>query len=151
MSADLYELIEQNDQADAERTAAAVLDAVACPAKWRELFGPLLVMECRRMQRNAARKIEEGAAGHTSADRHSPHAGASPRSDFLATRFYTGHHYVRWGEATVEDHRDRIAYLGSLRNGIDLTIQRHADAIEQIEAAGVATLADLDATPAVAA
>lgn len=151
MSADLYELIEQNDQADAERTAAAVLAAVACPAKWRELFGPLLVMECRRLQRADARKIEVGADAHCRPGAHEGHGADAPsRSDFLATRFYTGHHYVTWGEATVVDHRERITFLGSLRNGIDATIQRHANAIEQIEAAGVTALAELT-TEAVAA
>ena len=142
---DLHKLIAQHDQGDPDLTAAAVLDAVACPAKWRDLFGGLLVLECRRLQRNFARRIEEGASlGQRSHDAKKADADAGPsRTDFLATRFYTGDRYVTWGEATVEDHRSRIAYLASLRNGIDATIQRHADAIEQIEAAGVATLADL--------
>ncbi len=153
---DLYDLIAQHDQGDPDLTASAVLNAVGCPAKWRDLFGPLLAMECRRTQRKAARKIEEevagnhGAPGVASDAQPGIDAGAPSRSDFLATRFYTGDHYVTWGEATVEDHRNRIAYLASLRNGIDVTIQRHADAIEQIEAAGVASLNDLG-TEAVAA
>ena len=145
MSADLHELIAQHDQGDPDRTAIAVLNAVACPAKWRDLFGGLLRDECRRSFRADARKIEEEASGgQARSDARGPLAAAGPsRTDFLSTRFYTGDHYVTWGEATVEDHRNRIAYLASLRNGIDATIQRHADAIEQIEAAGVATLADL--------
>ena len=145
MSADLHELIAQHDQGDPDRTAIAVLNAVACPAKWRDLFGPLLRDECRRSFRADARKIEEEAGGaHSISGTQARDAAVGPsRTDFLATRFYTGDRYVTWGEATVEDHRSRIAFLASLRNGIDATIQRHADAIEQIEAAGVATLADL--------
>lgn len=145
MSADLHALIAKHDQGDPDLTATAVLAAVACPAKWRDLFGGLLVQECRRMHRFDARKIEEEASGgHSTSGTQRQGAAAGPsRTDFLATRFYTGDHYVTWGEATVEDHRNRIAYLALLRNGIDATIQRHADAIEQIEAAGAATLADL--------
>ena len=45
-----------------------------------------------------------------------------------------------WGSATVEQHRQRIAMLSKIRDGIDSTIRRHTQAIEIIEDAGVTCL-----------
>ena len=43
---------------------------------------------------------------------------------------------VRWGEATIEQHLQRIAMLMSQREGIDATIARHEEAIAIIERSG---------------
>lgn len=48
-----------------------------------------------------------------------------------------------WGAATVEQHRQRIAFLEKLREGIAATIQRHEEAIRLIEGAGVTCLNEL--------
>lgn len=47
-----------------------------------------------------------------------------------------------WGDATVEQHRRRIAYLEKMRGGIDETINRHLKAIEIIEEAKASCLND---------
>lgn len=53
---------------------------------------------------------------------------------------------VEWGAATVDQHETRIAMLRRMRDGIDLTIDRHRSAIEAINEAGVSCLADLQAS-----
>jgi len=63
------------------------------------------------------------------------------RRQLLDAEFYTGKRYVRWSEATVQDHRDRVALLRSQQDGIERTIQSHLHAIEMIEKAGVTCLA----------
>lgn len=50
---------------------------------------------------------------------------------------------VVWGDATIEDHTQRIAFLSKQRDGIDQTIGRHLAAIELIREAGVTCLNDL--------
>lgn len=50
---------------------------------------------------------------------------------------------VGWGEATVDQHRQRIAMLRGLQNGIELTITRHEKAIEMIEKSKATCLDDL--------
>ena len=57
--------------------------------------------------------------------------------------FATGDGWVRWGEATVEDHQARIAFLKKMRTGIDATIERHEEAIKKIIEAGVTCLDEL--------
>jgi hypothetical protein len=51
---------------------------------------------------------------------------------------------ITWGAATVDQHRQRIAMLEKLRDGLTQTITRHEQAISLIESAGVACLNDLD-------
>ena len=57
--------------------------------------------------------------------------------------FATGDRWVRWGEATVEDHQARIAFLKKMHTGIDSTIERHEEAIKKIIEAGVTCLDEL--------
>lgn len=48
---------------------------------------------------------------------------------------------IRFADLTVEQHQERIAYCRSLIHGYEDAIDRHAKAIEMIQASGVATLA----------
>ena len=65
--------------------------------------------------------------------------------ELAGTRFSLGRgRKVDWMEATVEDHRARIAYLAKLRGGIDKTIQRHQAAIDAIEEHGVTCLREIE-------
>lgn len=50
---------------------------------------------------------------------------------------------VRWGEATVEQHRERIDLLEKQIAGIRYTVDAHAQAIVEIEAAGVSCLDEI--------
>jgi len=71
-------------------------------------------------------------------------AVAKAFKELAGTRFSLGAGLqVEWMEATVEDHRARIAYLAKLRNGIDETISRHQAAIDAIEEAGVSCLREI--------
>ena len=147
----IRKLIDEHQTGDPDETCKAVMDATGIAKKHRDLFWPLLRDECRRLARTAVRDAERGDIndshpdpGHTPGDTHSALAGVGVRADFLNKRIYTGNgNYVLWGEATVEDHQSRVAYLASLRNGIDDTIQLHVEAMELIEAAGVTCLNDL--------
>ena len=146
----LNELIDEHQTNDPDETAAAVFDAVACPAKWRELFYKVVRDECRRQARNLVRHIE-ATGGHRRDDTHTGSAAGGSRTAFLATKFYNGEKYVTWGEATTVDHEGRIASLSRLAGGINTTIGRHRDAIERIVARGVTCLDELDDDNEVAA
>lgn len=50
---------------------------------------------------------------------------------------------IAWGEATVEQHEQRIAFLEKQRDGISRTIAQHQSAIKTIRQAGVSCLNDL--------
>lgn len=142
------DLIYEHSTGDPDLTAAAVMDALRVPKRWRVLFWPLLRDECRRLHRSTVRAIEQssGATDHHGSDTHDPHVGGTgiTRTEYLAQRFYTGTEYVTWGSATVQDHQDRIDYLSKLRGGITDTIGRHAEAIELLESADVSCLDKLD-------
>ncbi len=146
----LNELIDQMSNGDPDETASAVFDALGCPQKWRDMFGPLVRNECRRSIRSDVRAHENSPSDHGTSDTQERRvAGGINRAEYLADRFCIGRgKHVVWGEATVQDHRDRIAFLASLRNGIDNTIARHAEAIDIIEAAGVSCLNDVLAVAA---
>lgn len=154
MSHDLHDLIAEHQTGDPDLTAAAVFDAVKLPGKWRDLFYAVVRDECRRTARHIVRGLESGTGQgddgtlHATAGATSIYYPKDQRDDFLSQRFYTGTEYVTWGEATVDHHRERIAYLATLRNGIDATITRHADAVEQIESAGASCLNDIEAVAA---
>ena len=52
--------------------------------------------------------------------------------------------WVNWLDATVEQHRTRAEYLLSLAAGLTRTAEMHEQAIADIVAAGVTTLAELE-------
>ena len=64
------------------------------------------------------------------------HADDCPRQHQTGARFYTGTKYVTWGEATIEQHLERIAYLSKLQSGITDTIARHQHAVDVLVDAG---------------
>jgi len=67
-----------------------------------------------------------------------------PREQFielLDRSFAIGRHLrVRWGEATVEQHQQRVEMLGKQVSGLEATINRHLQAIAVIEEEGVSCL-----------
>lgn len=52
--------------------------------------------------------------------------------------------YVLWLNATVEQHQERAEFLRRMADGIMQTVQMHEQAIADIVAAGVTTLAELE-------
>lgn len=135
----LAEVIDRQQTGEPDATAAAVFAALKCPDKWRDIFYGVVRDECRRRYRTAVHALE----GQSSPDTHSSSA-LGARAAYLAERFYNGTEYVEWGAATVEDHLARIAYLTTLRDGIDNTIARHEEAITRIASAGATCLDDID-------
>lgn len=65
-------------------------------------------------------------------------------AELLATRFALGDGTrVTWGEATIDQHRQRIDMLTSIASGTVETAARHHAAISMIESASAGCLADL--------
>lgn len=56
----------------------------------------------------------------------------------------TSGEYVLWLNATVEQHQDRAEFLRRMADGLMQTVQMHEQAIADITAAGVTTLAELE-------
>ena len=139
----LNEIISQAQTGDPETTAEAVMDAIELPERLREILRNLFVQECRRQTRQATHIAEKvGISGEQSPLDELGNARITA-SAFLAERFYNGKTYVTWGEATVQDHLDRIAFLQKKRNGIGETIGRHKWAVDRIESRAVDCLNDI--------
>lgn len=110
----------------------------------------LLTEEVKHAQRDMSRQRESAdfAALFNSRPSSSTNAPLGKFGALLTSPFAVGNgRRVSWGEATVADHLERIAFLEHMRKGITQTIDRHRVAIEQIEAAGVSCLAELARPP----
>jgi len=138
----LNELIKAHASADPTAAALAVFADLGCPPKWQEVFFSLVRHECRNQYRATVRDLE--AEPTTVVTTSESKTDPSARSEFLTYHFYNGEKWVLWDTATVDDHEKRIAYQLTLRNGIDRDIEKHRWAIQQITAAGVTCLADLN-------
>lgn len=81
----------------------------------------------------------------TASSRHEPPSvTASPFAALFNQSFALGDgNKVTWEQATVEQHRARVAYLTKIRDGIDRTIAQHLAAIEALEASGASCLGDI--------
>lgn len=82
----------------------------------------------------------QGAAGDGEAN-----VAEHARAKLLSQRFYINDErgYVLWGEATEQDHLDRVEYLKSLRSGIDQSIGRHQKAIALLHQFGANSLGEI--------
>lgn len=128
--------------ADPDAAAAAMVADLKLSARQREALFPLILAECESIERARVRAVEQAVAPRVGR-RVDP---TGERAALLAETFALGDgSRVSWGEATVEQHEQRIAMLARLRDGIDATIARHRAAVEGIRAAGVKCLADLEA------
>lgn len=131
------ELFVQHRAEDLDETAEAIVKALRLRPSQAEVLMPLVRDECRRAWRHSATGVER-----LGGRRSDP---ALERKLFLSERFAVGDgRYVTWGEATVADHEARIAMLEALRNGIAESIGRHQRAIEEIAAAGVSCLDEIE-------
>lgn len=129
----------QPDLAD-DTIAKQVIDGIRTRADLAELTMPLVIgmvsNQRRRDTRTAERRVFEGGE---LADPTGELRDLLDRSMQLDDGRLVG-----WGEATVEDHRARIAYLQRLVDGIERTIAVHRVAIATISAAEATCLAELD-------
>jgi len=107
----------------------------------------LLAGAIASMQRTRVRKLEMSAFAPATAERVAEaFARPDPIQALRGETFRLGNgREVSWDEATIADHRHRIDMLERIRAGIGATIQRHHEAIQRIESAGVTCLAELDA------
>lgn len=153
-------LLDTDDDAEliADQALALILEH---PDRKTILF-PLVRNEIWRHLRNNTRAIErEAFDDHSYGDEGSetvktssafrPRSNApaietsSQRSALLGERVYVpSKGLVLWGEATVEDHEERIQYLMAKVNGTLATVRRHELAIEVIENAGVDSLGEIE-------
>jgi hypothetical protein len=135
----LTEIIEEH-RADDDHlaTAKAVLDAINCPSDVARLLLKLVYDEVRRTHRQTVRRAERF-------DAEDEFVIASTRAAYMNERFAVGGHrpMIRWAEATVADHIERINYLESFRAGIARTIDKHHNAIGHIVGNDVTCLAEV--------
>lgn len=95
----------------------------------------------RQVERRAFREVFEQASASTAERRASIAPGLRRLFD---TPFALGDgSRVDWLKATADEHRQRIASLAKIRDGLDRTIVQHEEAVRMIEGAGVHCLADL--------
>ena len=132
----LRETIDAQQMGDPDETAGAVFNALNVPAKWADLFYGVVRDECRRRSRSFIRDLE---AGQTPPENQIMPAGSGSRVTLLESSFYNGTQYVKWGEATVDDHQGRIDHQTVMRGGIDADIARHGAAIDSIKSTPGAT------------
>jgi len=107
---------------------------------------PLLVDEVERVQRTRVRLVERRAFGQSVGGSAAVVSQrARPRlTEVYGEVFalYDGRR-VSWGEATVEQHRERVERLRIQRQGLTRTIERHEEAIRTCEEHGVDRLLDV--------
>lgn len=130
-----------------ERLAMMVAQRFATFKAYREATWPLLVDEIRRRRRLAdfnEQPVARAALRQVRIEGAIPSDPTEERTEWLRMRLLVpGREAVLFVDATVEDHQARIAYLLSLRNGIDSSIELHRQAIEIIEQRHVSRLSDL--------
>ena len=141
----LREKIVKALEADPDVDAALVADNLLPHVTKAELL-PLLVDEVEAHQRRRVRQVERRAFGQTgTGTAPSMVQRAHPRlSEVYGEVFalYDGRR-VSWGEATIDEHRQRLERLRMQRHAISRTIERHEEAIRLCEEHGVDRLADI--------
>lgn len=142
--ATISELITEVTDGDAQRAPREIAEAIYPRLGDDDKVG-ILTEYVANWQRNAARQLEAAAFAEFVNGTAKP---ATKRPDALAALFNTPfklgeNRTTSWGQATVEEHRIRIAFLEVMRNGIDRTISHHRRAIEVIEDAGVTCLQEV--------
>jgi hypothetical protein len=107
-----------------------------------EMVRPLIRSHIRNMMRNEAHRVERLAVSERSSE---PAAyGMLTGEAFVLP----GGVWVRWLDATAEQHRERAEWLTVQAAGLLETAKRHEDAAARIEKAGVTCLAELDSVAA---
>jgi len=109
----------------------------------------LIAREVEWTQRGLARLVEqEGMASFRSRFSGQPLPPMPGVDPSLRALFRSSFHLgdgssVSWGDATVEQHEQRIAFLEKQLDGISRTVTKHREAIKVINEAGAMCLNDL--------
>lgn len=112
------------------------LDRLQAAVLW-----PVILEQCRTIARNSTRRLEQATKPQRVGRAADP---TGDRLRCMKETFTTGDgRRVYWGEATIADHQMRIDYLARMRDGIDNTVQRHREAIQQLKASGASCLNEL--------
>lgn len=123
--------------------ADAVMNDLRLTDHQRSVLSGIIYEACALIDRHRVRRMEiENRPGRI-ADVN------GDRARLMLETFALGDgRRVAWGEATVADHKARIELLAKLRDGIAASIQRHQEAIDELLAAGVSCLNDLQVVAA---
>lgn len=122
---DFRDLVAEHGGEDYTVTAQAILAALKIRGHAADVLLGVVANSVRIVMRGSALQVEIEAFDPSG-------VAAISRGQFLHTHFALGDgRWVKWGEATIEDHSTRIALLVGLRTGIDATIRRHADVNEE--------------------
>lgn len=120
--------------------AVHALKALKVPESARSVLLPLVVRDVQLFRRVGSHSIEQHVP-IPSKQNSDPKTSPLLRAELLSETFALGDgRRVRWGEATAQDHQDRIDFLTKQIRGTQQTIGRHAAAIELISTANVSCL-----------
>lgn len=125
--------------------ADRVLKGLGVGAKPRMLLLPDIGNVVENLRRTEVRTVERAVFGGSRRKVMGEVVDAlAERKSLMDMTFKLGDgRSVMHGDATVQDHRDRIEYLLGFRRGLDATIARHEEAIRMIEAHKVTCLRDI--------
>jgi len=148
--ADIFEAIREagrkNPKGDADDLAKQIV------AKFtKSALVPLVARELQHYQRACVRLVEmttfrarmRGLDADRKDHQSSNQPVFTPKLLSLTFSLGDGSPSIRWGEATAEQHRLRIAMMEKQRDGINQTIDRHVAAISEIERYGVTCLDEI--------
>lgn len=152
----IYDLIraslEKYPQNDNDTIAVDVLNELRVARKAAEVLVPLVAAAVGNQRRAVTRGLERHAFTGERGEKlplELPHDG---RMDPITARRWLIEHTfalkdgrrVLWGEATVQDHEERISLIDGQIVGLRATIKRHAEAIDLIREAGVSCLNEIE-------
>lgn len=120
-------------------TADAILAALRLNHMQREALHTLVLDYCTNADRHRVRDVEAAAI------RRGVPVDSCERARLLVESFWLPSGVrVSWGDATVEQHQQRIDWLSNQIAGISATIARHQQAIDAIVEAGASCLNDIE-------
>ncbi len=142
-----------------QRTVAAEALAIQAMTKHRAHVLGLVVEEIERLRRSAVRHTEQSQFDEMIRQmKPLPLAGPGPAlssgalgafMELLRSPFSLGDKTtVTWGEATIEQHQQRIEMLTGMARGIESTIRRHEEAVALLKETGAECLDALAKVPA---
>lgn len=136
-----YALVMDDDY----EAARALLGDLRVNQKATVALLPVIAWAVGHQRREAVRTVERKArVGLRSVAGLGDHDVVGARKELLEATFATPSGRVLWRLATVEQHRERIAYMRVLRDGYNADIKAHEDAIAAIVAAGVSCLGEIE-------
>lgn len=133
-------VLESAPDAIDESVAEAVLDKIQVRGAAKRLLTPIVANHVADRRRAEVHVIERATRrGGVAVD------ALDARKRLLDQRFALGDGtFVLWGDATEEQHLQRIGFLTTSVVGLQRTIGLHEDAVEQIRTHGVSCLREIE-------